>query len=83
MEQQRMPRLRTDIVEQFVVYKHPRDFPDQFVLRRWWISGPDPEATNDYRLADTLAGVRELVPWDCVCLHRYPEDDPTIVEVWI
>ena len=80
-----MRRQRNDIVEMFVVYDHPKDFPNHFVLRRWWIDGklPDGTPTQDYRTADSLEAIRELVPWECVCLRRNEGDDPSIVETWL
>ena len=84
MAQERMQRQRTDIVEMFVIYEHAHDYPNnRFVVRRWWISGPDPEPTEDCRIAFSLRDIRDLVPPGCVCLTRCPGDDPCIVEVWI
>jgi hypothetical protein len=73
-------------LEMFVVYAHPRDYPDRFVLRRWWIGRTpgEPEADKDwFYLADTLEEVRTHVPAHCVRLERDPHDEPQIVEVWI
>jgi hypothetical protein len=70
----------------FTVYERPRDYPDKFVVRRWWIGKdpgrpiPDPDW---FYLADTLDEVRAHVPRHCVRLERDPNDDPKIVEVWI
>ena len=80
-----MCRQRDDLLEMFVVYEHPRDFPAHFVLRRWWIDGklPGGTPTKDFRIADTLQDIRKLVPLGCACMHRAEEDDYSIVETWL
>jgi hypothetical protein len=73
-------------MEMFVVYKRPRDYPDKFVVRRWWVGKtpghPDPDSDWFY-LGETLEEVRAHVPEWCVRLERDPNDEPQIVEVWI
>jgi hypothetical protein len=72
------------MMEMFVVYERPRDYPDRFVLRRWSIGGNKMEADRDwFYLGDTLKEVREKVPPHCVCIRRHTNDEPQIVEVWI
>lgn len=75
----------SDLLEMFVVYKYPRDYPDKFVVRRWGINrGESAKPDQDwFFLADTLEGVRGHVPRHCVKLERDPNDEPQIVEVWI
>ena len=73
-------------MEMFVVYARPRDYPDKFVVRRWWIGRTpgEPEADADwFRLADTLEEVRAHIPAWCVRLERDPNDEPQIVECWL
>jgi hypothetical protein len=73
-------------LEMFTVYERPRDYPDKFVVRRWWIGKelgkPTPDADWFY-VADTLEEVRARVPAHCVRMERHPSDDLRIVEVWI
>jgi hypothetical protein len=74
------------VLEMFVVYERPRDYPDKFVLRRWWIGKVPGEPTPDpewFYLADTLDEIRDHVPTHCVRLERDANDEPQIVEVWI
>jgi hypothetical protein len=76
---------RTDL-EMFVVYQHPREYPESYVLRRWWIGRTpgEPEADKDwFYLAPTLEEVRAQVPAHCVRLERNEGDEPQIVESWI
>lgn len=67
-----------DVLEMFVVYAGPRDFPNYFVVRRWQMDRP----TEDYVLAKTLDEARRKIPLGLVCLTRQPSDDPKIVETW-
>lgn len=73
----------TDFLYQFVIYKHPSDFPEHFVVRRWRIGQgglvPDPEPLGE---VDNIDDARALVPHGLVNLGRMPDDDPIIFEVW-
>jgi hypothetical protein len=73
-------------LEIYVVYRHPRDYPLSYVLRRWWIGrtpgGPEPDQ-DWFFLAPTLEGVRAHIPPHCVRLERDPRDESQIVECWI
>ena len=72
--------------EIFVIYSHPTDYPEHFVIRRWVttsnLSGfvPDPDW---FKLGQSLEDVRAYVPPFCVRLERNPRDEPHIVECWI
>jgi hypothetical protein len=71
-------------VSKFVVYKHPSDYPGDFVVRRH-VAGRgtvkiDPEP---WAVVGSLAAARGLVPEGLVRLARDPTDDPVIVESWI
>lgn len=78
------------MLEQFVIYDHPSDFPSSFVCRRWVILGdgtglsvevvPDPAPLA---VAPTLVEARAAVPGYCYNLGRYAADDPAILEVWL
>jgi hypothetical protein len=71
-------------MEMFVVYARPKDYPDKFVVRRWWITPGKPEPDADWvYVAETLEEVRAKVPGWCVRLERNPQDEPQIVECWI
>lgn len=76
-----------DVVEVYAIYDHPRDYPDEFVARRWRI-----RRGLDMALADlgppnirgeTLNEVRRQLPAGLVRLGRLPDDDPVIVETWL
>lgn len=61
------------------VYKHPEDYPEQYVARVWDVNKP----THLIALADTLEELREAIPEGMCNLGRQQQDDPCIVEVWI
>lgn len=63
----------------YVIYDHPRDYPDSFVVRRWELDAQKEVVGT----APTLEAARKLVPPDLYNLGRHEGDDPNIVEVWI
>lgn len=77
-----------DQLTQFVIYDHPTDEPDGYVIRQWIIRRQPPgQAIKPIRgmalKGATLEAVRQAVPPDKVCIGRMPQDDPMIVEVWV
>ena len=70
-------------MSQWVVYDHPRDYPDVFVMRRWKILDGVVLATDEVKTAATLKEIRALVPPGLYRLSRFEDDDPCIVEVWL
>jgi hypothetical protein len=73
--------------DQWVIYDHPKDYPDNFVVRHWTIHlrignarlVPD----QDCLLANSLEEARGLIPFGFVRTPPFLGDDPVIVEVWI
>ena len=70
-----------------VIYKHPKDFPDKYVVRR---QSPNSDGTilaaTNCIVGSTLEGVREMledVYPGLVRIARHPQDDSVIVESWI
>jgi NADH:ubiquinone oxidoreductase subunit len=73
----------TKLPPMWVVYAHPSDFPDHWVVRRW--DGPDKPAHRPTVHA-SLEIAREAVQDEnpgAFNLGRQPTDDPAIYEVWI
>lgn len=72
------------LMSHWVIYRHPSDYPDKFVLRRHDIF---PNATyapsSEFYLADSLEEVRQYIPPDMTRMSRWPGDEPCIVETWI
>lgn len=72
------------VMSQWVIYDSPLDYPGLFVVRRWVIRhGFGPTPTEDVSTASSLAQARRNVPEGLYRLHRAPEDDESIVEVWL
>lgn len=71
------------VLEMWVIYERPRDYPRYFVTRRQLIGPgyvrPDPDCT----LHETLDEARAAIPQGLYCLGRAEEDEPHITEVWI
>lgn len=72
----------------WVVYENPSDFPGKFVVREWRTSAAGIQrAVEPTAVVDSLAQAREAVteasPMALTVMPRNPEDDPTIVEVWL
>lgn len=63
----------------YCIYKHPKDFPDKYVVRRF--IGEQP--TDYHFVADTLEEVRDAIPSGLFRMDRQVNDDPVIVEVWL
>lgn len=73
------------ILNVWVVYDHPLDQPDYYVVRRQW-ADKDGVIQKDRRSYGfvTLERARGwLQQMGLTCLARAPEDDPVIVETWL
>jgi hypothetical protein len=71
------------LMEQWVVYERPLDYPRHFVVRKHEIGRGWTRATHDVHLADSLINARRLVPAGFARIPRCSDDDPHIVEVWV
>jgi hypothetical protein len=65
----------------WVIYDHPRDYPDHFVVRVAWGLFHEPDA----QLATNLVDARRIAidSGASFCLGRAADDDPVIAECWI
>ena len=63
----------------WVIYKHPKDYPDNFVARKFILDKPTPEIL----IGSTLEEIRKLLPPGSTRFDRYETDDPVIIEAWI
>ena len=70
------------LLEMWVVYDHPKDYPDDYVARMHVVPGPRATAVAlKCRDLENLRGfLRERGK---VCIARSPQDDPCIVETWL
>jgi hypothetical protein len=68
----------------WVIYDHPRDYPEKWVVRGQTVEGhgkitPSPDCS----LHDSLVEARRAIPPGLVMLSRDPGDDPVIRETWL
>lgn len=71
------------IMVQWVVYDHPTDFPDKWVMRAFKVVGEKIQPTNMAWAFDTLNEIHTMIPEGCARVQRHVLDDPKIYEVWI
>lgn len=74
--------MSREVLSIWTVYQYSKDYPAQFVARRFESTNP-PTATTDFLLADDLNGIREQLPGGLHRLSREAGDDPVIVESWL
>lgn len=74
---------RTNALSMWVIYDHPKDYPNSFVMREWIIEGGGYKPTGQWIVKDTIEECRAQLPNGAINLGRYPEDDPVIAEVWV
>ena len=70
----------------WTVYKHPKDYPGEYVARKFVITensyGPSNESISSRSLRDVRNVLRSLYR-GLIQLKRPPDDEPHIVEVWL
>lgn len=75
---------QSPIMRQFCVYDHPRDYPNNWVVREWEIydgcSEPVPARSH---IVNSLEEARSIVPEGFIRMERMAEDDPNIAEIWV
>lgn len=71
--------MTNNSLRMYVIYDHPSDYPNCFVIRLW----KDGQPTVGHMLTNTLEGARRLIPKGLHCIPRDPTDDPVIVESWL
>ncbi len=70
----------------YTIYDKPVDFPDYFVVRKFFIirGSKEPEpAEMPFAFADTLEDIRKKIPPGLFCFPRDESDSPRIVETWM
>ncbi len=68
------------MIDFFVVYFNPRDYPGLYVVRRHQGLTPTSEVWSFSKLKDAR---RNCASRGLVCLARHHDDDPTVVETWV
>ena len=67
-----------------VIYDHPVDVPDKYVVRIW--EGKEEKPTNVEMRKDSLQECREEIRksgYFLMAVRAEPEDDPKMVEIWL
>jgi hypothetical protein len=72
------------MLRMWTVYKHPKDYPSDYVARLWEVNASGPVATASVVIAPSLEFLREqMMEMGLVMMTRSPKDDPVIVETWL
>jgi hypothetical protein len=58
------------------------EYPDQWVARMH-VALPEPKVTRFVMTHDSLDELRSILPPGLICLPRYRDDPPHLVEVWL
>ena len=69
----------TEKLELWTIYKHPEDYPDKFVARKFILDKP----TEDILIGNSLQEVRNMLPKGFTRFERNPNDVLSIVETWL
>lgn len=71
-------------VSMAVIYDHPEDVPDKYVVRIW--EGREEKQTNVEMRKDSLQECRKEIcesGYFVMAVRPDPEDDPKIAEIWM
>lgn len=70
------------MITQYIIYEHPRDYPDHYVIRAWCLDDEGFLCANlSCELAGSLEEARAHVPYG-LCKVNPGKKDDGIVEVW-
>ena len=71
----------------WVIYKHPSDYPNKYVARKWTKPTDSKKRTllpTEIKLiADSIEEIRSKLPKFLTRFERDISDDPCIVETWM
>lgn len=70
-------------LEMWVIHERPRDCPEGYVVRRWFVAEGREEHDRLAFYVATLERARAVVPPGLAMLPRFGDDDPAIREVWL
>ena len=74
-----------DVLTIYVIYDHPLDMPDYFVVRAQYAQrdGSVRADTKAYGFIELDKARAWCEQQGLVCLARHPDDEPHIVETWL
>lgn len=78
--------MNEKVMDMWVIYENPSDFPGLFVARKHEIRCGTHNPTEEYYTAKLLKILRVWVQGKspgCIRIPRDSKDDPTIVESWM
>lgn len=67
----------------WVIYDHPKDHPDHWVVRRQFVVDGKVIPDDYVRLCTSVELARKQIPQGLICICRSYLDDPVIVESWM
>jgi hypothetical protein len=73
-------------LENYVIYDHPKDFPNEYVCRRWIILPGEVIPDEKFFMASKdLTTIRDFlqINMGLACIPRHANDDPVILEIWL
>lgn len=71
------------MIDQWVVYFNPSDYPGKWVVRKFTIVAGRIEASDALHVCSSCSEARENIPLGLACIPRHAQDEPHIVEAWI
>ena len=78
------PDAEEPLMVQYAIYDHPKDAPDSWVVREWWIMENEREPLPALaRAFNTLEEARDYLPEGLTKIARHPDDDVSLVEAWV
>jgi hypothetical protein len=74
----------TEGLEMWTVYDHPKDFPKEYVARKFVVDQDGARPTDNIIVSTSLKYLRyRLMSRGLVALTRNLDDEPQIVETWL
>ena len=77
---------KPDVLQTWTIFRHPRDYPNSYVVRRFDIVPGSREPVPSmypHAIGPTLEAVRQTIPPGLMRFDRHPMDEPQIVEIWM
>lgn len=65
------------------IYFNPKDYPNKYVAQVFDIRPGEVYGTRYIMLSDELEGLRQRMPEGFHRMNRMPDDDTSILEVWL
>ncbi len=74
----------SEVLNMWVVYDHPRDFPYGYMARRWEVRAGQNHPTTETMASTMLGEIRaRLEQKGLVKIGRSEDDEPCILETWL